>query len=73
MQTTPHPTFPPQHQTQQPGIEAAMHPKPQYSNPRYKAAGKLYGRKALITGGEAVSPRYVLVYAKEGAESLFCT
>ncbi len=69
MQTTPHPTFPPQHQAQQPGVESNMQPQPQYDNPNYKAAGKLQGRKALITGGDSGIGRAVaLIYAKEGAD-----
>lgn len=69
MQTTPHPTFPPQHQVQQPGLEAEMHPQPQYDNPNYRAAGKLQGRKAIITGGDSGIGRAVaLIFAKEGAD-----
>ncbi|MGI6239329.1 MAG: SDR family oxidoreductase [Christensenellales bacterium] len=69
MQGTKTPTFPKQHQDQQPGVERVMHPQPQYDNPRYKAAGKLEGKRAIITGGDSGIGRAVaLVYAKEGAD-----
>lgn len=61
-------TMPPQHQNQQPGIEAQMNPHPQYEG-NYKAAGKLQGKVAIITGGDSGIGRAVAVaYAKEGAD-----
>lgn len=69
MQKTPQQVFPAQHQGQQPGIESIMQPQPQYDNPNYKAAGKLAGKAALITGGDSGIGRAVAIaYAKEGAD-----
>ena len=53
MQGTKTPTFPKQHQKEQPGHESGMHPQPQYDNQNYKPAGKLAGRRAIITGGDS--------------------
>lgn len=47
-------TMPPQHQNQRPGIEEEMNPRPKYEG-NYKAAGKLQGKVALITGETAES------------------
>jgi len=65
----PKTTFPPQHQDRQPGLEQAMHPRPSFEDRSYKAAGKLLGKTALITGGDSGIGRAVAVtYAKEGAD-----
>lgn len=61
--------FPPQQQTQQPGKEKIMSPRPEYIQKDYRAAGKLSGKKTLITGGDSGIGRAVAVhFAKEGAD-----
>ncbi|MUT68436.1 SDR family oxidoreductase [Paenibacillus sp. NEAU-GSW1] len=63
------PQFPPQHQNQQPGIEAQMNPLPVYKSENYKAGGKLAGKTAIITGGDSGIGRAVAIaYAMEGCD-----
>jgi NAD(P)-dependent dehydrogenase (short-subunit alcohol dehydrogenase family) len=64
----PKPPFPKQHQSGT-GLESKLEPRPRFEAGAYKAAGKLSGKVALITGADSGIGRAVaLIYAREGAK-----
>ncbi|WP_314957642.1 SDR family oxidoreductase [Bradyrhizobium cosmicum] len=68
MPNYPEPPYPPQKQSM-PGSTKAMNPRPDHGETTYKGAGRLAGKKAIITGGDSGIGRAVAIaYAREGAD-----
>ena len=60
---------PEQSQSEQPGMEYLMYPRPIFDNPNYKGSGKLKNKVAIITGADSGLGRAAAIaFVKEGAK-----
>jgi NAD(P)-dependent dehydrogenase (short-subunit alcohol dehydrogenase family) len=70
MSDYPMPPYPAQQQPM-PGLTSRMDPQPDHGELTYKGAGRLTGKRAIITGGDSGIGRAVAIaYAREGADVL---